>query len=129
MLLLNFCGTCSHFADRFCSGTFLLLNDLSTQSAECSGINCPHVIKTEQCINCFNVKDNQNGRKKYDFNWTEKETEFLPKNFHFSISLFRFTLFTLCGKYYKIASLYIFERSGIVPICVADSKYGYQAYP
>ena len=30
-------------------------------------------------------------------------------------------LFTLCGKYSNIVSLHFFERSGIVPICVADS--------
>ena len=43
------------------------------------------------------------------------------KNFTFPASLLRFMLFKHCGKYSKIALLHLFERSGIVQICVADS--------
>ena len=43
------------------------------------------------------------------------------ENFHFLASLFRFMLFILCGKYSEMPSLQFFERSGIVPICIADS--------
>ena len=35
--------------------------------------------------------------------------------------MLRFMLFSLCGKYSDIVSLHFFERSGIVPTCVADS--------
>ena len=33
--------------------------------------------------NSINVKDNQNGRRKYDFNWTEKEIVLLLEKFYF----------------------------------------------
>ena len=39
---------CSHFTDRFCSKILLLRNSLSTQPAECSGMNYLHLIGTEQ---------------------------------------------------------------------------------
>ena len=65
--------------------------------------------------NSNNVKDTQNVRKNYDFNWTEKKK--LLENFYF----FCFILLTICGKYSEIDSLHFFEWSGIVLICFADS--------
>ena len=35
------------------------------------------MVSTSGKTNSINVKDNQIGRKKYDFNWTEKEIELL----------------------------------------------------
>ena len=37
----------SHFVNRFCSEILLLQNDLFTEPAKYSGMNCPHVIETE----------------------------------------------------------------------------------
>ena len=51
----------------------------------------------------------------------KKKENFYWKTFTFPASLFRSMPFTLCGEYSEIASLYFFERSGIFPICVADS--------
>ena len=66
------------------------------------------MVSTAGKTNSFHVKDNQNGKKKKDFNWRGKEIVFYWKNFTFLTSLFHFMLFTLCRKYSKM-------------ICVADS--------
>ena len=66
------------------------------------------MVSTAGRTNNINVKDNQNGRKNMILIGEKKKQCFYRKNFTFLASLFRFMLFTLCGKYPEA-------------ICVADS--------
>ena len=80
---------CSDLTDRYHSRTFLLHNDLSTQSAKYCRTNCLHVFGTVQNLrnmastlaktNTF--KNSQVSKKDGPtFSWTDKEVELLLEN-------------------------------------------------
>ena len=54
--------------DSFCSKMLMLLDNLSTEPAACSGMKCPNVIETGQFKQSRNmqhsIEDNQNDGKK-----------------------------------------------------------------
>ena len=72
--------TCPHNLEMFQN----YLSTLRSEKNNKSGRKTSNMVSTARKTNSINVKDNQNGRKKYDFNWRGKEIVLLLEKFYFS---------------------------------------------